>query len=442
MQGRSQFYRNSVFNWAFQEDLANELSTEKSLTSERRDSIIPTNSRKNTMTIASIQEKIESECESKDDSVSSNNSSSGSSNSDLDDDNKNKQNIEKMFDLEQIEKHFFSDDESNIRRCAKNQEKGLSSIITIEDFEFIKLINKGAYGKVWLVRRKITGDYYAMKIINFADRKNLNQIDSLKKEKKVFEVLKGDFVVKAIFTFVHQNYLCIVMEVMIGGDFSNVLEKFGALEEDVAKFYIAEIVVALKNLHQLGIIHRDLKPDNILLNKDGHIKLTDFGLSELGIQKQKKASNLGRRCSIVSGSSPKGRNFSNEKGFSGLVTGASSSSIDKKSSSIVLSNGFTTIPEVEEEGSEVLKSTQGNRIIGTPDYMAPEIINGTCYDDPCIDWWSVGVILFELIVGVPPFNDTELETVFTNIVKRKIPWSELRIGILSINLQNVFTHFK
>lgn len=304
------------------------------------------------------------------------------------------------------------------------QEDGFSSIIGITDFEFIKLISKGAYGRVWLVQRKITGDYYAMKIINFADRKNMNQIDSLKKEKKVFEVLKGDFVVKATFTFVHNSYLCIVMELMIGGDFNNILESFGALEEDVAKFYIAEIVLALSNLHQLGIVHRDLKPDNILLNKNGHIKLTDFGLSEVGIQKQKRANKLGRRTSIINSLIP----TTSERKIVFSRTSTTSSVIAKLSDPVILHDEFSTIPEVDEEAPETATSIKGNRIIGTPDYMAPEVINGTCYDDPCIDWWSVGVILFEFIVGIPPFNDSNMDVVFENILKRKIPWDELQIG--------------
>ena len=351
--------------------------------------------------------------------------------------NNNKDNV---FDAEQLEKSFFSDDESNLKKCAKMQEDGFSPIIGITDFEFIKLISKGAYGRVWLVQRKITRDYYAMKIINFADRKNMNQIDSIKKEKKVFEVLKGDFVVKATFTFVHHNYLCIVMELMIGGDFSNILENFGALEEDVAKFYIAEIVLALSNLHPLGIIHRDLKPDNILLNKYGHLKLTDFGLSEVGIQKQKRASQLGKRTSIMNSLMPPAARLQ-EKKLLFAKTSATSTVSAKPSDppAIILSDEFSTIPEVDEEAPETAASVKGNRIVGTPDYMAPEIINGTCYDNPCLDWWSVGVILFEFIVGIPPFNDTNMDVVFDNIKKRRIPWDELQIGRDSILNMNRLT---
>jgi len=328
------------------------------------------------------------------------------------------------------EKACFSDDESNIRRCAKKQEEGFLSLITINDFDFIKLISKGAYGRVWLVKRKITGDHYAMKIINFADRKNMNQIDSLRTEKKVFEKLKGDFVVKAVFTFVHNSYLCIVMEFMIGGDFGHILEKLGALEEDDARFYIAEMALALDNLHQLGIVHRDLKPDNILLNKNGHIKLTDFGLSEVGVQKHTKVKKAAKRNSIFNSLTAK-TTATLDRRLSLMVPSTTSSLVKKnndKPAPAILSDEFSTIPEVDEEATENLAPKNGNRVIGTPDYMAPEVINGTCYDDPCIDWWSVGVLLFEFIVGIPPFNDPDVDVVFENIVKRKIPWDELQIG--------------
>lgn len=111
----------------------------------------------------------------------------------------------------------------------------------------------------------------------------MNNIDSLKNEKEIFKVLKGNWFVKATFTFVHENYFCIVMDFMVGGDIGNLLEEYGALDENVSRFYIAQVVMALDSLHKLGIIHRDIKPDNILIDKYGHIKLADFGLSELGV---------------------------------------------------------------------------------------------------------------------------------------------------------------
>lgn len=112
-------------------------------------------------------------------------------------------------------------------------------------------------------------------------------------------MITGDFVVKATFTFAHQSFLCIVMELMVGGDFGSLLEKCGCFDEWFAKFYIAEIILAVEGLHELKIIHRDLKPDNILLDSKGHLKLTDFGLSEVGLEKEKK-----RKSFLFSNSGP------------------------------------------------------------------------------------------------------------------------------------------
>ncbi len=105
---------------------------------------------------------------------------------------------------------------------------------------------------------------------------NKNHLDALRKENQIFEVLKSDFVVKAVFTFIHENYICFVIEYMYGGDLGSILEKMGRFDESVARFYIAEIILAVEYLHSCNIIHRDLKPDNLLLDKHGHIKLTEY----------------------------------------------------------------------------------------------------------------------------------------------------------------------
>jgi serine/threonine protein kinase len=125
-----------------------------------------------------------------------------------------------------------------------------------------------------------------MKIINFAEKMGKNHLDSIKKEHKVFGVVSGDYVVKAIFTFIYETFLCIVMEYMIGGDFGSILEQQGCLDQESASFYTAEVVLALEYLHNQGIIHRDLKPDNLLMDANGHVKLSDFGLSEVGVSRR------------------------------------------------------------------------------------------------------------------------------------------------------------
>lgn len=109
-------------------------------------------------------------------------------------------------------------------------------------------------------------------------------MENLKAESNVFEILTGEYVVKALWSFTIENCLVFVLDYMSGGDLANTLKYYCRLEEDVAKFYIAEIVLAIAYLHSQDIIHRDLKPENVLLDQNGHIKLADFGLSEIGLK--------------------------------------------------------------------------------------------------------------------------------------------------------------
>lgn len=108
-------------------------------------------------------------------------------------------------------------------------------------------------------------------------------LECLQSERNVFEIITGDHVVKAFYSFIHETYMCFVLEYMIGGDFTKILEKYTALEEWIVQIYMAEIVLAVEYIHSQGILHRDLKPENILLDSKGHVKLADFGLSEVYI---------------------------------------------------------------------------------------------------------------------------------------------------------------
>jgi len=124
----------------------------------------------------------------------------------------------------------------------------------------------GGQGTVWLVQEKKTGDEYAMKIIDCVNM-DQNKMDTLRAERNVFGIVKGDFVVKAVYSFTHQKYLCFVLEYMNGGDFDQILQHYTRFDEFIARIYIVECVLAIEYLHSLDIIHRDLKPANILLDK-------------------------------------------------------------------------------------------------------------------------------------------------------------------------------
>ncbi|KAI3705995.1 hypothetical protein L1987_76247 [Smallanthus sonchifolius] len=255
---------------------------------------------------------------------------------------------------------------------------------SIDDFEIIKPISRGAFGRVFLAKKRTTGDLFAIKVLKKADMIRKNAVESILAERDILISVRNPFVVRFFYSFTCRENLYLVMEYLNGGDLYSLLRNLGCLDEDVARVYIAEVVLALEYLHSLRVVHRDLKPDNLLIAHDGHIKLTDFGLSKVGL-------------------------------INSTVT-------DDLSGPAV--NGTSLLGEHESQSSlsESQQERRKNRsAVGTPDYLAPEILLGTGHGMSA-DWWSVGVILFELIVGIPPFNAEHPQTIFDNILNRNIPW--------------------
>ena len=112
-----------------------------------------------------------------------------------------------------------------------------------------------------------------------------NVTEFVMNERNILQRIDNDYIVRGMWTFQSKTYLYMVMEYMPGGDFGSLIEKLGCFNYETAKCYLAHIVLALEHIHSKGIVHRDLKPDNILISADGHVKLTDFGLSEVGLRK-------------------------------------------------------------------------------------------------------------------------------------------------------------
>ncbi|KAI3778108.1 hypothetical protein L2E82_07137 [Cichorium intybus] len=251
---------------------------------------------------------------------------------------------------------------------------------SIEDFEIIKPISRGAFGRVFLAKKRATGDVFAIKVLKKADMIRKNAVESILAERDILISVRNPFVVRFFYSFTCKENLYLVMEFLNGGDLFSLLRTLGCLEEDMARVYIAELVLALEYLHSLNIIHRDLKPDNLLIGPDGHIKLSDFGLSKVGLINSTED-----------------------------LSGAS-----ENRTSIYGENDVT-------QGRE---HRQKQSVVGTPDYLAPEILLGVGHGATA-DWWSVGVILFELLVGIPPFNAESPQQVFANIMNRDIPWPKI-----------------
>ncbi|KAJ8480180.1 hypothetical protein OPV22_023907 [Ensete ventricosum] len=255
---------------------------------------------------------------------------------------------------------------------------------SIDDFEIIKPISRGAYGRVFLAKKRTTGDLFAIKVLKKADMIRKNAVESILAERDILITVRNPFVVRFFYSFTSRENLYLVMEYLNGGDLYSLLRNLGCLDEDVARVYIAEVVLALEYLHSLRVVHRDLKPDNLLIAHDGHIKLTDFGLSKVGLI----------------------------------------NSTDDLSGPAVSGTSLYGEDEPQVSASEQLNQRECRRkrsAVGTPDYLAPEILLGTGHGASA-DWWSVGVILFELIVGIPPFNAEHAQKIFDNILNRKIPW--------------------
>jgi serine/threonine protein kinase len=148
----------------------------------------------------------------------------------------------------------------------------------------LKTISSGAYGKVILARKKATKDLFAIKVLDKNMMVEKNVAEFVMNERNILNKVDNDFIVRGIYTFQSKKYLYMVMEYMKGGDFGTLLENVHCLNFETTRFYLAHIVLALEHLHSIGIVHRDLKPENILISADGHVKLTDFGLSEAGLR--------------------------------------------------------------------------------------------------------------------------------------------------------------
>jgi serine/threonine-protein kinase RIM15 len=166
---------------------------------------------------------------------------------------------------------------------------------SIKDFEIIKPISKGAFGSVYLSKKKSTGEYFAIKVLKKADMVAKNQVTNVKAERAIMMWQgESDFVAKLYWTFSSKDYLYLVMEYLNGGDCASLIKVLGGLPEEWVKKYLGEVILGVEHLHSRGIVHRDLKPDNLLIDHKGHLKLTDFGLSRMGlVGRQKRALHSG-----------------------------------------------------------------------------------------------------------------------------------------------------
>ncbi|CDO92314.1 unnamed protein product [Kluyveromyces dobzhanskii CBS 2104] len=253
-----------------------------------------------------------------------------------------------------------SDDGSNANRRHSDhyhRHRHLSSSSSIKsrvtsgkyalyDFQILRTLGTGSFGRVHLVRSNHNGRFYAMKVLKKNTVVKLKQVEHTNDERNMLSVVSHPFIIRMWGTFQDSQQLFMIMDYIEGGELFSLLRKSQRFPNPVAKFYAAEVCLALEYLHSKGIIYRDLKPENILLDKNGHIKLTDFGFAKY-------------------------------------------------------------VPDVTYT------------LCGTPDYIAPEVVSTKPYNKS-VDWWSFGVLIYEMLAGYTPFYDSNTIKTYENILNAPV----------------------
>ncbi|KAL2019129.1 hypothetical protein VTK56DRAFT_10080 [Thermocarpiscus australiensis] len=268
------------------------------------------------------------------------------------------------------------------RTYSSNSIKVRNVEVGPQSFDKIKLIGKGDVGKVYLVREKKSGRLYAMKVLSKKEMIKRNKIKRALAEQEILATSNHPFIVTLYHSFQSEDYLYLCMEYCSGGEFFRALQTRPGkcISEDDARFYAAEVTAALEYLHLMGFIYRDLKPENILLHQSGHIMLSDFDLS--------KQSDPGGKPTMILGKN-----------------GTSSSSLPTIDTKSCIAN-FRT-----------------NSFVGTEEYIAPEVIKGSGHTS-AVDWWTLGILIYEMLYGTTPFKGKNRNATFANILREDIPFPD------------------
>ncbi|EME44918.1 hypothetical protein DOTSEDRAFT_70835 [Dothistroma septosporum NZE10] len=220
---------------------------------------------------------------------------------------------------------------------------------TLTDFQIQRTLGTGSFGRVHLVQSKHNQRFYAVKVLKKAQVYKMKQVEHTNDERKMLQRCRHPFLITLWGTWQDSKNLYMVMDFIEGGELFSLLRKSQRFPNPVAKFYAAEVTLALDYLHSMNIIYRDLKPENLLLDRHGHIKITDFGFAK-------------------------------------------------------------EVPDITWT------------LCGTPDYLAPEVVSSKGYNKS-VDWWSLGILIFEMLAGFTPFWDSGSPLkIYENILKGRVKY--------------------
>ncbi|XP_031620795.1 cAMP-dependent protein kinase catalytic subunit 3 [Contarinia nasturtii] len=252
-------------------------------------------------------------------------------------------------ETESEEESEYEEEESDENTSSQNiNESQSTKRYVLEDFQLLKTIGTGTFGRVCLCLDQKTNRYCAMKILAMSDVIRQKQVEHVKNEKNILAEIKHPFIVNLIWHTKDDLCLYMLFEYIIGGELFTYLRNAGKFNNSTANFYASQIILALEYLHENSIVYRDLKPENLLLDREGHLKITDFGFAK------KLKDRTWTLC-------------------------------------------------------------------GTPEYLAPEIIQSKGHNK-AVDFWALGILIYEMLCGFPPFYADNPFGIYEKILNGKYEW--------------------